>query len=506
MKYKIILFAAVLIAFSSCQQNKQTNSNAHTHGGHSHDDVKFQITAYSDDLEVFAEADPLAVGHKTNVLAHFTWLKDFSALDNAKVTIQLTTNGKKISATKDKPVRPGIYRFGLKPEEKGKADISFQIEYGNKIYFVKAGSYKVFDNDHDAVHWAEDQEINGVNSVVFTKEQSWKIDFETAFPEMKDFGNIIRTTALAQPCHEGEINISAKSNGIIQLQSKHYAEGMQVSKGEEMFVISGSELAEENSSVRYLEAKNNFNKAKVDFERARELAKDQLISQKELTEAENNFNNTKAIFDNMSKNFNSQGQIVKSPIDGYINWMDFENGNYVETGAPLLSINNGKRLVLKADVQGKYMNMLPRIQKVKVRVMETGEIFTLEEINGELLSYGKTTNTDNYLVPVVYEIDNVEEIVSGGFVELYLQCDKAKETLVVPNSSILEEQGNYFVFVQLTPELFEKQEVKTGATNGLETEILSGIKVTDRIVSMGGMMIKLAKATGGLDAHSGHVH
>lgn len=503
MKYILYLFAASLIVLSSCQQNKTVN---HSSGGHVHDDVKFQITAYSYDFEVFAESDPLVTGHNTNILAHFTWLKDFSALDHAKVTANLKVNGKMISAIKDKSLRPGIYRFKLKPEEEGKAEISFQIEYQNKNYLIKAGTYQVFNNEHDAIHWAEDQEVIGVNSVVFTKEQSWKVDFRTELPEIKEFGNIIKTTALAEPCHEGEINISAKSNGIIQLQSKHYAEGMQVKKGEEMFLISGNELAENNSSVRYLEAKNNYEKAQSNLRRAENLAKDQLINQKELIATKNDYENARAIFENMSKNFNASGQVVKSPIDGYINWMDFENGNYVETGDPLLAINNGKRLVLKADVRGKYMRMLPYIQDVKIKIMETGEIIDLEEINGELLSYGKTTNSDNYLVPVVYEVDNVEEIISGNFVELYLQCAGSKKVIVIPTSSILEEQGNYFVFVQLTPELFEKQEVKIGATNGKQTEILSGLNATERIVSVGGVLIKLSKATGGLDAHSGHVH
>ena len=66
--------------------------------------------------------------------------------------------------------------------------------------------------------------------------------------------------------------------------------------------------------------------------------------------------------------------------------------------------------------------------------------------------------------------------------------------------------GNYFVFVQLTPEFFEKREVKIGKTDGIRTEILSGIQSGERIVAKGAVLVKLSQATGTLDAHSGHVH
>ena len=51
-----------------------------------------------------------------------------------------------------------------------------------------------------------------------------------------------------------------------------------------------------------------------------------------------------------------------------------------------------------------------------------------------------------------------------------------------------------------------KREVKIGGTDGLNTEIISGITSKDRVVSKGAMMIKLAQATGTLDANSGHNH
>ena len=89
---------------------------------------------------------------------------------------------------------------------------------------------------------------------------------------------------------------------------------------------------------------------------------------------------------------------------------------------------------------------------------------------------------------------------------LYLKTLTNTQALTIPNSALLEEQGTYFVFVQVNPELFEKREVKVGITDGLKTEILKGISQQERVVTKGAILVKLAQATGTLDAHSGHNH
>ena len=104
------------------------------------------------------------------------------------------------------------------------------------------------------------------------------------------------------------------------------------------------------------------------------------------------------------------------------------------------------------------------------------------------------------------QIDKKSGFIQGSLVEIYLKTLTDSQAVTIPNSALMEEQGNYFVFVQETPELFEKRQVKTGVTDGFHREIISGLTPGERIVSKGAMLIKLAQASGALDAHSGHVH
>jgi RND family efflux transporter MFP subunit len=501
MKINIFLFAVLALFFASCQ----TNQNHDAEESH-HEEAKIQITAYSNEFELFAEADPFIVGKTGSILSHFSHLPKFTALEKGRMTVRLIVNGNETRHTLDNPTRKGIYKFELKPETEGKGQLLFDIETENNKFQLIVPEVQVFSDEHDAIHAAEAVVVSSTNATVFTKEQSWKIDFATEHPNVEPFGQVIKTTAQVESTQDDEILISAKTNGIVMLSANNVLEGKSVSNGQVLYSISGSGLANNNSVVRFQEAKNNYDKTKADYERLIELAKDKIISEKDLLNAKNQFDNAKVTYDNLNQNFNASGQKVTSSMNGYVKQVFVQNGQYVEAGQSIISISKNKTLLLKAEVQRKFAPVLGTINSANIRTLHNNQTYTLEQLNGKVLSYGRNTNKDNYLIPINLQIDNKGTFVSGGFVELYLKTLSSKQALTIPNSALLEEQGIYFVFVQVHPELFEKREVKVGVSDGLKTEIIKGIKTQERVVTTGAILVKLAQATGTLDAHSGHNH
>ena len=65
--------------------------------------------------------------------------------------------------------------------------------------------------------------------------------------------------------------------------------------------------------------------------------------------------------------------------------------------------------------------------------------------------------------------------------------------------------GNYYVYKQLDEEGYQKQEVKTGANNGKEIQILKGLTPGDKVVTKGAYQIKMASASGAIPGHT-HEH
>jgi cobalt-zinc-cadmium efflux system membrane fusion protein len=501
MKTKMLLFAVLALFFASCQ----TNQNHDAEESH-HDEVSLKITAYSNEFELFAEADPFVLGQSGEILSHFSHLPSFMALENGSITARLKINGKETSHTLDKPTRKGIYKFVLTPETEGVGQLVFDIvtEKGNFQLIVP--EVQVYSDEHDAIHAAEQIVTSSTNATVFTKEQSWKIDFATEYPKVESFGQVIKTTAQVQSAQGDEIIITAKTNGIVLFTAENVLEGKGVSSGQVLFSISGRGLANNNSAVYFQEVKNNYEKAKADYERLAELAKDKITSEKDLLNAKNQYDNAKANYDNLIKNFNASGQNVTSSMNGYIKQVLVQNGQYVEAGQAIVVVSQNKSLLLKAEVQQKYAPILATINSANIRTLHNDEIYSLDELNGKIVSFGRNTNKDNFLLPINIQIDNKGDFVSGGFVELYLKTLTNTQALTIPNAALMEEQGAYFVFVQVNPELFEKREVKVGVSDGLKTEIVKGIAQQERVVTEGAILVKLAQATGTLDAHSGHNH
>lgn len=348
--------------------------------------------------------------------------------------------------------------------------------------------------------------VSQTNATFFTKEQSWKVDFATGFPLTEPFGQVIKTTALVKSSQGSEVVVSAKTNGIVLFNSGVVLDGLDVSAGQSLFTVSGGSFADNNIAVKYAEAKSNYEKANADYERAKELAKDKIVSEKDLLSAKNQYENTKAVFDNLNKNFNASGQTITSPQAGFIKQVFVKNGTYVEAGQPIVVISQNKSLILCAEVPLKYAPILANIKTANIRNISNNSSFTLEQLNGKVLSYGKAANSDNYLIPVNLQVENNGSFVSGSFVEVYLKTFSNSTAITVPNEALLEEQGNFFVWVQVHPELFEKREIIIGGNDGMKTEIKKGISSTDRIITRGAILVKLAQATGTLDAHSGHNH
>lgn len=500
-----ILFAVLLVAATVTGCGNTQHDHTAAEGGHIHEE-NLQLTAYSDDFEVYAEATPFVTGEASDVLSHFTFLKNFKPLEVGKVTASLIIGTEKVSQVLEKPTRPGIYKFALTPKVAGKGKILFDIQTATGTSQIIVPEITVFKDKHDAQHEAAEAVVTSSNGVAFIKEMSWKVDFSTVPCLQEPFGQVIRTMAQVQSSQGDERVITAKVSGIVVIPETGLVDGKSVSNGQTLFHIESGDMANNNLTVRYREAESNYNLTKKEYERKQELAKDKIVSESDLLQAKANYETAEAVYNNLRKNFAAGRQSVTAPISGFVKQLLVRNGEYIEAGQPIVSISQNRNLFIKAEIQPKYYPLLNNISTASFRLLNDDKIYTLDDLKGRLVSYGKSVETDSPLLPVVFQVDNTIELLPGSFVETYIKTCGERLAITVPNVSLVEEMGNYFVYVQLTPEYFEKREVKIGQTDGGRTEILSGLNGNERVVAKGAVLVNLTQATGSLDAESGHVH
>lgn len=325
-----------------------------------------------------------------------------------------------------------------------------------------------------------------------------------------EFGQVIRTTAEVLPAQMGERTITASSNGEVVFTGQGLSEGTSVEIGQVLFSISSGRFLDKNIEVEYAEAETAYNMTKQEYERKKALAEDRIVSRSDLNDARTEYEKAKARYNSLKRNFPSGKSIVSSPVNGYISHISVSNGEYVSQGTPIVTIANNTKVQLRAEVSPRYSQMLSGDISANFRPSGSSDIYSLESLDGHLLSVGKSVAQGSPLLPVIFQVDNSVGMLPGTFVDIYIKspdCGRGGAPHVsVPSTSLIEEMGNYFVYICTEKHHYKKQEVDIGSNDGQYTEILSGLSGSELIVSRGAILIKLAQSAGSVDVHSGHAH
>lgn len=364
------------------------------------------------------------------------------------------------------------------------------------------------DHNHSQQPTANSHSHNhdhGDDAITFPVDQQKKIDFEVVEVVTEPLYQVIRTSAQIVPSQEGEKILTATTSGIVTFENKDLVQGLDVKAGQILFSIDNDEMADGSLAVRRQEIEAEYEKAKTEYERKQALAEDKIISESELLDAKTEYLKAQKYYDNMLQNYPEGKTLHRASITGAISEILVPNNSYVEAGQAIMTLAQNDKLYLRADVQSKYYPVLKDIKTANVRTND-GIVYTINELGGRLLSYGKTTDINNPLIPVTFEVKNNGNLIPGSFVEIFITAESNKMGVMLPNSAIVEEMGIYCVFVQTCVDSFEKRIITKGVTDGSNTQILKGVKAGERVVSKGAVNVKLAQGSAALDPHAGHVH
>ncbi len=324
---------------------------------------------------------------------------------------------------------------------------------------------------------------------------------EASIIEPGTFHQVIKTSGQVLAAQGDESVAVATVAGVVSFSGK-VIEGMSVNKGTPLITLSSKNMADGDPVQR---ARIAYEVAKKEYERMKVLVPNKIVSEKDFAQAEQAYENARISYEAVAKNHSANGQAIPSPISGYVKSLLVKEGDYVTVGQPLVSITQNRKLFLRADVSEKYYPSLRTIGSANFCTPYNNKVYTLKELNGRLLSYGKATGDNGYYVPVTFEFDNKGDIIPGSFVEIFLLSSPMENVIALPRTALTEEQGSFFVYLQLDEEGYKKQLVTLGADNGESVQILSGVKAGDKVVVKGAYQVKLAGATNAIPAHS-HEH
>lgn len=508
-----IMALAWMLVLAGCGESPQhahdgaTAEEAH---GHPHGEEAgpepLSYTVYTDRSELFVEFKPLIVGQTSSFAAHLTRLGEtFKPVTEGQLTVSLVKGAKGIRQTVTAPRSPGIFGPRLQPTTAGSGyQLIFDLKARDYTDRIVIDQVTVFPDEKSAMGQQPQQAASG-DEISYLKEQAWKTDFANQPVKRQPFYQIIKTTGQIMPAQGDEVVLTAPASGIVSFTGSGLVAGKAVSAGQALFAIKGGSLTEENLNVRLDQARGRLQKAKADYDRAAELVKDQIIARKEFEAVRLDYQNARREYQALAANFRSGGIQVKTPQEGFIRDIQVAAGQFVEAGQPLASVAQNRKLMLRADVPLQYFGQLKAITSANFRTSSDNQVYQLADVNGRLVSYGRHAAAGSYYTPVFFEINNHPRFIPGAFVEVFLKANPTGDALLVPTSALLEEQGTFYVYVQTAGETFEKREVKLGANDAAQVQLLSGVQEGERVVTKGAYQIKLATLSGTMPAH-GHEH
>lgn len=385
------------------------------------------------------------------------------------------------------------------------------------IPFFLASCHSAHDHDHD--HEGHDHSAHAHESAAEDREteahdpdevhlsdrkaQSFGLTTETVTPS--PFETVLRVGGVIEPAEGGTSAIVAPQAGLVDIVGASLADGSYVVAGQTIATISGKSLQDGDAASR---AKSDYEAAKKDYERAKSLIGDKIISAKDYDEALLRYETARAAYEATAGRMTNGGVAVRPSTSGHIVRSDVEQGAYVAAGQTLAVIEHCGRKRLRADVPERHFASLSKVKTANFRIATADSTYCVTDLGGRLLSFGRATKPGIPYISVTFEFDDAKEaFFAGQYADVFLRFDGGQDAITVPDEAIIESQGLTFVYVKNAdePGAYLRREVRTGRGDGRRTQITSGLSEGETVVCHGARRLHLASATAAIPAHN-HNH
>lgn len=176
-----------------------------------------------------------------------------------------------------------------------------------------------------------------------------------------------------------------------------------------------------------------------------------------------------------------QNTILTSPISGTISARNADVGEIASSATPAFTVIDTKTVVAEVNVPDKMIVHLKKGQAVSVKIGALNDKVYTGTIN--LMSPAADSKTNSYVIDV--DLDNTNnELKSGMFAKVILPAEQKDNVLTVPNEAITMEDGVAYVDT-VDKNAVNKVPVQLGISNETITEIVSGLKAGDNVITEG---------------------
>jgi RND family efflux transporter MFP subunit len=296
----------------------------------------------------------------------------------------------------------------------------------------------------------------------------------------KSISRFIETTGTVYSTKEG--TMKSELTGLYQLQTnpatrKPFALGDVVKAGQVVIRLQDKEfvnnLQHEAKKLNLEVSQNNLNKQKSLYEKGG-------VTLTELKTASIDYVNSKYSYENAEIQLAKMA--ITAPFSGVIVELPYHtDGVKIEQGIELFKIMEYEHLLMDVKLPEKHLAEVTFNQLVEITNYNIAE----DTIKGRISQISPVVNSDTRTFQSVLEISNGKKLLRPGmFIKAAIRIEKRDSTIVIPKQTIISRQDGKVVFTVENGIATEKK-ITTGLENSDVIEVLSGLKINDRLVISG---------------------
>lgn len=321
--------------------------------------------------------------------------------------------------------------------------------------------------------------------VELTKLQVAKTGIQFGDFETKNLRDVVRVNGYLHVPPQNKAQVSTYMGAIVK--SILVREGEFVKAGRALMELVHPDFLKLQED--YLVTKSNIVFSKKEYERQKELSKDNIASQKSFQEAEARYSGEMARLAsledqlqllNVPVNELSASSLRKafmlcSPIDGYVGKILVNTGSFAEPQKELLCVIDNSHLHVDLMIYEKDLSKIKPGQNVNITFTNMPDLVMAAKI----FSIGKEFEDESRTVSAHAELlgNSKQDLVPGMYVNGLIETGSA-DAVVIPETAVVRDKGRDYIFIK-DPAMqkhdaevaFTPIEVKKGVTNGGYTEV-----------------------------------
>lgn len=290
----------------------------------------------------------------------------------------------------------------------------------------------------------------------------------------------IEITGSVKPVKEVQLKAEMAGNYILQKNpatGRLFALGDIVREGDEIITLEDKEY---ENNIKLNSLKINLDITKQVFEKQQSLYEKGGATLTDVKNAEINYTNARYNYEDAL--FRLQKMHVKAPFSGVlVDLPYYTQGVKVEQNASLAKVMDYSKLIMEVNLPEKTMESTKAGQQVRI----TNYTIPDDTLEGTISQLSPAIEADSRSYKGLVMVNNTKlKLRPGMFAKGEIVIASAGQTIVIPKDIVLSKQKGNTVFVVEKGIAYERV-VRFGLENPKEVQIISGLKLKDRLVVKG---------------------